>query len=90
MARQYHAQEGGTRGAVISRYLVIVLAFIAAGFRALQGAWIEAIGLASLGLGLSFLKLSAHTPSLRFAAYASFGVTALSIAVALIRLYWLG
>ena len=74
---------------MISRYLVIVLAFVAAGFRFLQGAWVEAIGLASLGLGLSFLKLASHTPSLRLAAYVSFGVTALAIAIALIRLYWL-
>jgi hypothetical protein len=73
---------------VISRYLVIVLAFVAAGFRFLQGAWLEAVGLASLGLGLSFLKLSAHTPSLRLAAYVSFVVTALAISTALIRLYW--
>jgi hypothetical protein len=75
---------------VISRYLVIVLAFIAAGYRFTQGAWIEAVGLASLGLGLSFLKLAAHAPALRLAAYISFAITALSIAVALIRLYWGG
>ena len=75
---------------MISRYLVIVLAFVAAGFRIVQGAWVEAIGLASLGLGLSFLKLADHTPALRGFAIASFAVTALAIAVALIRLYWGG
>jgi hypothetical protein len=75
---------------VISRYLVIVLAFVAAGFRIVQGAWVEAAGLASLGLGLAFLKLAEHTPALRPFAFVSFAITALAIAVALIRLYAAG
>jgi hypothetical protein len=65
-----------------------VLAFVAAGFRILQGAWIEALGLGCLGLGLSFLKLAPQNPSLRPLAYGSFAVTALSITIVLIRLYW--
>ena len=71
---------------MISRYLVIALAFIAAGFRASQGAWVEAAGLAGLGAGLTALKLAAQRPSLKPLAYVGFLVTALSIAIVLIRL----
>jgi hypothetical protein len=49
---------------------------------------VEAIGLGCLGLGLSFLKLAPQNPGLRPLAYASFVVTALSIAIVLLRMYW--
>ena len=65
-----------------------MLAFIAAGIRVMQGAWVEAIGLVCLGLGLSLLKLSSGNPRLRTFAYASFAITAFSVFVALMRLYW--
>ena len=38
---------------MISRPLVILLAFIAAGMRAAQGAWPETVGLAALGVPIS-------------------------------------
>jgi hypothetical protein len=53
-----------------------------------QGAWVEAIGLVCLGLGLSLLKLASRNPRLRTYAYGAFAVTAFSIFVALMRLYW--
>jgi hypothetical protein len=70
---------------VISRYLVILLAFIAAGFRLSQGAWVEAMGLAGLGGGLTILKLAERRPALKPIAYLGFLATALSIAIVLIR-----
>jgi len=73
---------------VISRYLVILLAFVAAAFRVSQGAWIEATGLASLGGGLLVLKLAATRPVLKPLAYVAFLVTAFSIVVVLIRQYY--
>lgn len=75
---------------MISRYLVILLAFIAAGVRIAQGAWVEAIGLASLGLGLSFLKVAGSRALLRRLALVCFAITALAVGVLLIRLYWGG
>ncbi len=68
---------------MISRYLVIALAFIAGAMRVSQGAWIEAAGLFALGIGLAILRL-AH-PKWRPAAYISFLVTALSIVLVLLR-----
>jgi hypothetical protein len=70
---------------VITRYLVIALALAAAVYRASQGAWVEAIGLAGLGAGLVVLKLAATRPALRPFAYGAFLVTAISIAVVLFR-----
>jgi hypothetical protein len=68
---------------VISRYLVIALAFIAGAMRVSQGAWIEAAGLFGLGTGLAILKLA--RPSLRPAAYVAFLMTAVSIVIVLLR-----
>jgi len=73
---------------VFSRYLVIALAFVAAGYRATQGAWIEAVGLFGLGSGLVALKLSATRPGLRPFAYLAFLVTALSVGAVLYRQYF--
>ena len=73
---------------MISRYLVIVLAFVASGFRIVQGAWVEAIGLAGLGFGLALLKLAPQHPTLRPLAFLAFAVTGLSIVTVLIRMYW--
>jgi hypothetical protein len=70
---------------VISRYLVIALAFIAAAFRASQGAWVETTGLVGLGVGLVVLKLAATKPALRPIAYLAFLVTALAVGVGLGR-----
>ena len=88
MARRVAAAPANDAGAVISRYLVIALAFIASGFRLAQGAWLEATGLAALGLGLSFLKAAEHSPAVRPLAWISFAVTAIVIAVVLVRMYF--
>jgi hypothetical protein len=50
---------------VISRYLVIALAFGAAGYRFAEGAVIEALGLLGLGAGLLCLRLASRWPALR-------------------------
>lgn len=67
---------------MISRTLVIVLAFGAAAYRAAGGAWIEATGLAALGLGLLILRV---WPKYRAVAWAAFVATAASILLVLLR-----
>jgi hypothetical protein len=71
---------------VISRYLVIVLALAAAIIRAEQGEWVAAAGLAFLALGLAILKLANTKPGLKPYAYVSFAITAVSMAVVLVRM----
>ncbi len=73
---------------MISRYFVILLAFVAAAYRLAQGAFIEATGLSALGAGLVILKLAAGRPALKPLAYLAFLVTALSMGVVLIRHYY--
>lgn len=73
---------------MISRYLVIVLAFVAGAMRVSQGAWVEAAGLFGLGAGLAALKVSATRPSLKPVAWFAFLVTAASIAIVLIRRFY--
>jgi len=70
---------------VISRPLVILLAFGAAIYRLTQAAWIEAAGLAGLGSGLVLLGLAARRPALRPLAWLAFLLTAGSIIAVLIR-----
>ena len=70
---------------MISRYLVITLAFGAAAYRGTQGAWLEATGLAALGIGLVLLRLAPGRPVLKPLAWASFGVTACAMAIVLLR-----
>jgi len=72
---------------LISRYIVIVLAFVAASMRASQGAWVEAAGLASLGAGLVALKVAESRPAFKRTAYLAFILAAVSIAIVLIRRY---
>jgi hypothetical protein len=70
---------------VISRYLVIALAVVAAAFQLSRGAWLEAAGLIALAFGLICLKLSATRPSFRRTAYLSFAVTVVAMAVVFAR-----
>jgi hypothetical protein len=70
---------------VISRTLVILLAFGAAVYRATHAAWIEAAGLASLGSGLVILTIAARRPALRPLAWLAFLLTAASILLVLLR-----
>jgi hypothetical protein len=70
---------------VISRTLIIALALGAALYRALQGAWVEAGGLAALGIGLILLALASRRPALRPLAWVSFLLTAASMGAVLLR-----
>lgn len=67
---------------MISRLLVIALAFGAAAFRASQGAWVEAGGLAALGAGLLILRV---WPAQKRVAWGAFALTGLSMLVVLLR-----
>ena len=71
---------------MISRYLVILLALVAAIFRAQQGEWVAAAGLAFLALGLAILKLSAQKPAIKPFAYVSFAVTILSMIIVFVQM----
>ena len=71
---------------MISRYLVILLAIVAAIFRAQQGEWLAASGLAFLALGLALLKLASAKPGLKPFAFVSFGVTVLVMIIVFVRM----
>ena len=70
---------------MISRYLVIALAFGVAAYRMYEGAWIEAAGLLGLGGGLVCLKLAERHPAYRRFAWIGFAVTALAIVNMVLR-----
>lgn len=72
---------------MISRSLVILLAFLAAGMRAAQGAWIETTGLAALGVGLVLLRLAATRPVLKTYAWLCFATTAAAVVIVFTRQY---
>ena len=72
---------------MISRPLVIILAFVAATFRASQGAWQETVGLVALGSGLVFLKIAETRPALKQYAYLCFLLTGASVVLVLFRQY---
>lgn len=71
---------------MISRYLVIALAFGAAAMQAYRGAHVEAMGLAFLGVGLVMLRLSSRRPALRRLAWAAFGGTAIAMIIVAARM----
>ena len=70
---------------MISRYLLIVLAFGVAVYRVTQGAWLAAAGLFALGGGLVVLRAAETRPKIKPLAYVLFGLTALSIAIILLQ-----
>ena len=70
---------------MISRLLVIALAFGVAVVKAMQGAWVESIGLAGLAGGLAALRFVTNRTVARPIAWGCFLVTALAIVVVLIR-----
>jgi len=72
---------------VISRYIVIALAFGVALFQASRGNWIEATGLAGLGAGLVLLRFAPREPRYRRAAYACFVITAVAVGFVLVKRY---
>ena len=72
---------------MISRTLVILLAFIAAGIRASQGAWVETTGLAALGLGLVLLRVAQKHPAAKTYAFTCFAITAGTMVMVFTRDY---
>jgi hypothetical protein len=72
---------------LISRTLVIVLAFVAAGMRASQGAWVETVGLVGLAAGLICLQSSERRPAFKIYAWMCFAITAMSMAIVFWRMY---
>ena len=70
---------------MISRPLIINLALGAAGYRVTTGAHLEAGGLVSMALGLTFLHMAKTKPALKTAAVGCFVVTAGVIAYVLYR-----
>ena len=72
---------------MISRSLVILLAFIAAGIRASQGAWIETSGLAALGAGLVLLRVAKTRPAAKTFAFTCFAITAGAMVMVFTRDY---
>jgi hypothetical protein len=70
---------------VVSRYILIVLAFGLGIYRAMQGAWLASAGLLTLGTGLIVLKLAEKRPAIRPFAYVCFLATAATIAVILVQ-----
>lgn len=70
---------------MISRYIVIVLAYGAALYRLTQGAVVEAAGLVALGTGLVVLRAAPAPSPYRRLAWLCFLVTAVSIGVVLAR-----
>jgi hypothetical protein len=70
---------------VISRYIVIALAVVAAGVRAAQGAFVEATGLGALAAGLILLRLAPRQSGLKRVAYLLFFIFAVTIGMVLAR-----
>jgi hypothetical protein len=70
---------------VISVYLVVALALGVAGYQAMQGAWIEATGLAALGVGRLLVHVSKARPALKPVAWFCFGICALAVALVVMR-----
>lgn len=70
---------------MVSRFILIVLAFGVGLYRASEGAWLAAVGLFALGGGLLVLKAAEKRPRIRPLAYVCFLATAVAIAVILIQ-----
>ena len=70
---------------MISRTLVIVLAFGVAVVRASQGAWVETMGLTALGAGLVLLHVARTRPAAKTLAWMCFALTAASMIVVFVR-----
>jgi hypothetical protein len=70
---------------VISRYLLITLAFALGIYRATQGAWLASAGLFAMAAGLVVLKLAERRRALKPLAYICFAATGLTIVAILIQ-----
>ncbi len=64
---------------MISRYLVIAMAFGVALYQTSRGAWVEAAGLFALGVGLALLRFGGGRPILKRSAYVCFAITAAAV-----------
>ncbi|HUF48334.1 MAG TPA: hypothetical protein VMM93_11000 [Vicinamibacterales bacterium] len=72
---------------MITRWLVIILALLAAGYRASHGAMIEAAGLAALGVGLLVRRVGGDSRAATAAAYTCFAITVIAMIVVFVRDY---
>jgi len=71
---------------VISRPLVIALAFIIAVVQASRGAWVESAGLVGLGTGLLILRAWGREPRRRWLAWVAFSATAIAMLAVALRM----
>ncbi|MEO8482635.1 MAG: hypothetical protein ABI634_10525 [Acidobacteriota bacterium] len=71
---------------MISRVIVITLAFIVAAVQASRGAWMESAGLVGLGTGLLMLRVWGAQPRRRWLAWVAFSVTAVAMVVVALRM----
>jgi hypothetical protein len=74
---------------VLTRYFVILLAFVLAIIRLQDRAWVDGTGLLSLAIGLSCLRLAdlKQMPILKKVAWVCFGVTIAAMGIVLQRDY---
>ncbi len=74
---------------MFSRYFVIVLAAVTAALRARSHAWVEAIGLGALAIGLTSLRLAEtrQQPLLKTVAWACFALTLIAMGIVFQRDY---
>ena len=74
---------------MLSRYFVIGLAAVMAVVRARDHAWVEAIGLGTLAIGLTSLRLAdtRHQPLLKRVALFCFAVTLVVMGIVFQRDY---
>ncbi len=70
---------------MISRVIVIALAFVVAAVRFSQGAWVEGSGLVGLGAGLIIWHLSERRRALRPLAWVGFAATAVAVVTTILR-----
>lgn len=70
---------------MISRYLLIALAFALGVYRAIQGAWLPSSGLFAMAAGLVVLKLAERRRPLRPLAYICFAATATIIVMMIVQ-----
>ena len=70
---------------MMTRYLLIAVAFGLGIYRATQGAWLASAGLFAMAAGLVALKLAERRPALRPVAYVCFLGTLATIVLILIQ-----
>jgi len=71
---------------VISRPFLTVVVLGAAAFKASQAAWVEAGGLAALGIGLLLLQFAPTRPAFKPLAWCAFALTGLAMLIVFLRM----